>query len=127
MKGNKILLFIGKLLICSITFIIGSIFGSVVATYLGLQQPPMPDGVDSNFAFFLLMLQSPLMMFALALVARGLGGGLLPRTLALSFFMWVTYTLNTAVETLAFTTTTVSGALFTTSPFLYLVCSADLW
>jgi hypothetical protein len=78
----------------------------------------MPEGVDSAFAFFLLMLESPLMMFALALIARGLGGGPLPRALVLSFFMWVAYALNTAVETLAFTTTTLSGALFTAVAFL---------
>ena len=118
MKGKMILLFAGKLLICSFTFIIGSILGSMLATFLGLQQPPMPEGVDSAFAFFLLMLESPLMIFALALITRGLGGGLLPRALTLSFFMWVTYTLNTAVEALAFTTTTVSGALFTAVAFL---------
>ncbi len=118
MKGKMFLLFVAKLLACSDTFIIGSIAGSIVATHLGLQQPPMPEGVDSAFAFLLLMLESPLMMFALALVARGLGGELPPRALALSFFMWVAYTLNTAVETLAFTTTTVSGALFTTVSFL---------
>jgi len=58
------------------------------------------------------------MALALALVARGLGGGLLPRALALSFFTWVVYTLNTAIESVAFTSTTVEGALFTTVSFL---------
>ena len=118
MNGKMILVFTGKLLICSITFIIGSIIGGIVATHLGLQQPPLPEGVDSTYAFFLLMLESPLMMFALAPIAGGLGGGLLPRGLVLSFFMWVAYTLNTAIETLAFTITTVSSALFTTISFL---------
>jgi hypothetical protein len=78
----------------------------------------MPEGVDSSLAFLLLLLESPIMALALALVARGLGGRLLPRATALSFFTWVAYTLNTTIESLAFTSTTVEGALFTTVSFL---------
>ena len=118
MTGKTILIFLGKLLLCSITFIIGSIIGSMVATLLGLQQPPMPEGVDVTYAFLLLSLESPLLILPLALIARGLGGNLISRALVLSFFTWVAYSLNTAVESLAFTSTTVSGALFTTVSFL---------
>jgi hypothetical protein len=109
---------LGKLLLCSLAFILGAVIGGAVAALLGLQQPSIPEGVDTSLAFLFLLLESPVMALALALVARGLGGGLLPRALTLSFFTWVAYTLNTAIESLAFTTTTVSGALFTTVSFL---------
>jgi hypothetical protein len=109
---------LGKLLLCSLAFILGAVVGGMVAALLGLQQPSMPEGVDTSLAFLFLLLESPVMVFALALVARGLGGGLLPRALILSFFTWVAYTLNTTIESLAFTTTTMSGALFTTVSFL---------
>jgi hypothetical protein len=118
MKIKQLLINLGKVLLCSLAFIAGAVIGGLVATVLGLQQPPMPEGVDSSFAFLLLLLESPLMALALVLVGRGLGGGLLPRALALSSFTWVAYTLNTAIETLAFTTPTIEGALFTTVSFL---------
>jgi hypothetical protein len=92
--------------------------GGTLAVLLGLQQPPMPEGVNSSLAFLLLLLESPVMALALALVARGLGGRLLPRATTLSFFTWVVYTLNTTIESLAFTSTTVQGAFFTTVSFL---------
>ena len=118
MKIKQLLLNLGKLLLCSLAFIVGAVIGGIVAAVLGLQQPPMPEGVHSSFAFLLLLLESPLMALVLVLVARGLGGGLLPRALALSFFTWVAYTLNTVIETLAFTVTTIGGAWFTTISFL---------
>ena len=118
MNIKQLLVNLGKLLLCSLAFILGAVLGGMAAALLGLQQPPMPEGVEPSLAFLLLLLESPVMVLALALVARGLGGRLLPRALILSFFTWVAYTLNTAIESLAFTTTTVSGALFTTVSFL---------
>lgn len=118
MKIKQLLVNLGKLLLCSLAFIVGAVIGGIAATLLGLPQPPTPEGVNSSFAFLLLLLGSPPMALVLALVARGLGGGLLPRALALSLFTWVAYTLNTVIETLAFTTTTMGGALFTTVSFL---------
>jgi hypothetical protein len=115
---KQLLVYLGKLLLCSLAFILGAVSGGVVAALLGLRQPPMPEGVDSSLAFLLLLLESPVMALALALAARGLGGGLLPRAIALSFFTWVVYTLNTVIESVAFTSTTVEGALFTTVSFL---------
>jgi len=118
MTIKQLFVYLGKLLLCSLVFILGAVSGGMVAMLLGLQQPPTPEGVDSSLAFLLLLLESPVMALALALVARGLGGGLLPRAITLSFFTWVVYTLNTTIESLAFTSTTVEGALFTTVSFL---------
>jgi hypothetical protein len=118
MRIKQLLIYLGKLLLCSLAFIFGAVIGGMAAALLGLQQPPMPEGVDSSFAFLLLLLESPVMALALALVARGLGGKLLPRAITLSFFTWVVYTLNTAIESVAFTSTTVEGALFTSVSFL---------
>jgi hypothetical protein len=109
---------LGKLLLCSLAFILGAITGGMIATSLGLQPPPMPDGVDGTLAFLILLLESPLLVLALMLIAKGLGGGFLPRALTLSFFTWGVYTLNTVIESLAFTDTTMDGALFTTISFI---------
>ncbi len=107
----------GKLFLCSLVFIMGAIIGGMLVTFLGLQPPPTPDGVDGNLAFMMIMLESPFLVLTLIMISRGLGGGPLPRAIILSLFTWVVYTLNTAIETLAFTTTTVEGAIFTTVSF----------
>lgn len=118
MKIRNFFVNLGKSLLCSLAFILGAIIGGMLVIFMGIQPPPMPDGVDGNLAFLILLLESPLLALALILLARGLGGRLLSRAIILSFFSWVVYTLNTAIETLAFTTTTVQGALFTIISFL---------
>jgi len=118
MKKKSHFIMIGKLFLCSLVFILGAIIGGMLVTFLGLQPPPMPEGVDGNLAFLIIMLESPLLALSLILIASGLSGGLLSRAVILSFFTWVVYTLNTAIETVAFTTTTVEGAMFTTASFL---------
>jgi hypothetical protein len=115
---KQLLVNLGKLLLCSLAFILGAVIGGMAAALLGLQQPSMPEGVDTSRAFLLLLLESPLIALALAPLAKRLGGGLLPRALILVFFTWVAYALNTAIESLAFTTTTMEGAVFTTVSFL---------
>jgi len=118
MTGKQFFTNLGKLLLCSLAFILGSIAGGMIVTFLGLQPPPMPEGVDGNLAFLILLLESPLLALTLVLIGRGLGGGLLARAVTLFFFTWAVYTLNTAIESLAFTNTTVEGAIFTTVSFL---------
>ena len=115
-KGSFINL--GKLLLCSTVFGVGMMIGGMAVSVVGLQPPPMPEGVDASLAFLILLLESPLLALALILLARGLGGGLLSRAAALSSFTWVVYALNTAIESLAFTATTVEGGLSTAVSFL---------
>jgi len=118
MKIKRFLIIFGKLLLCSLAFILGTVLGGMIVALSGLQPPPMPEGVDGNLAFLILMLESPLLALTLIVIARRLGEGLLIRAITLSFFAWVVYTLNTTIESLAFTNTTVEGALFTTLSFL---------
>lgn len=118
MRTKSYTLMLGKLLFCSIAFILGAVIGGMIVTLLGLQPPPLPEGVDSSRAFLILMLESPLLVLPLILIGRGLSGGILSQAAALSFFTWVVYALNTAIESLAFTSTTTEGALFTALSFL---------
>ena len=117
-RHREFLLFLAKLTLSSIAFILGAVIGGMIVTFMGLQSPPMPEGVDSSQAFLTLMLESPLLVLPLILIGRGLGGGTLSRAATLSFFTWTVYTLNTAIETQAFTTMSTEGALFTTLSFL---------
>lgn len=121
------LVILGKLLLCGLAFSVGMIVGGLVASLLRLQPPSMPQGVDSSTAVVYLFLESPILALALALVARGLSGGFITRTLILSFFTWIAYTLNTVIEAAVFTTTSApSSSLFTLVSFLVpsLFCAA---
>jgi len=109
---------LGKLLLSSIAFVLGAVIGGMIVALVGLQPPPLPEGVDGSLAFLILMLESPLLVLPLIPISRSLGGGILFRAAILSFFIWSVYTLNTAIESLAFTNTTVEGALFITLSFL---------
>jgi hypothetical protein len=45
-----------------------------------------------------MMLATPLIVLALALLARGLGGSFIARAGTLAFFTWIAYTVNTQLE-----------------------------
>jgi len=86
MKTYLSLLYLGKLLLSSSAYILGAVALGMIVTLLGLQPPPMPEGVDSGRAFPVLMLESPLLVLPLILIGRGLGGGILSRAATLSLF-----------------------------------------
>jgi hypothetical protein len=120
---------LAKLLACGLAFSLGAVVGGIVATFLGLQPPQLPEGADAAVAIQNLMLTSPLMGLALALVARGLSGGFLQRSLALGLLTWIAYSVNTQVEAAIFTTVT-GGFWFTVVDFLIpslMVGAAAAW
>jgi hypothetical protein len=86
--------------------------GGMITGMLGLQPPPMPEGMDVASSGRNLMLLSPLFALALALLARGLAGTLLARGLILSVFAWTAYSLNNAIEGVVVTSLPVSSAAF---------------
>jgi hypothetical protein len=109
----------GKIVVCSLMFIPGIVIGGLVVSIMRLPAPVMPDGVDSSAAFGYLMLGTPILVTALAALSKGLQTRFLPRALILSIFAWVAYTLNTVIESLAFTATSPANALYTAISFLF--------
>ncbi|MGE5141722.1 MAG: hypothetical protein ACM3JD_19830 [Rudaea sp.] len=114
-----------KLLLASLAFFAGIIAGGMLSTALGLQPPAVPAGMDMSRAMIYMLLTSPLLALALALVARGLSGGFLLRTVVLSVLAWIAYTVNTQLEASIFSTF-ASGILFTIVDFAVpcLLCGA---
>jgi len=108
----------GKLLLCGVIYSVGMIIGGMVVNMLGLQQPPMPAGLDGQLAMRYLLLQSPLLALVLALLARHLSGGFWSRTLMLVLLTWVCNTLNNQIEA-AFFAGMKTGFLFTIITFLF--------
>lgn len=97
MTFKHLLINLGKLILCGLAFAVGTAMGGMLASLLKLPAPT-PPGVDVKIVGVYLMLTTPLLALALAVVARGLGGNFVTRTLILSFFMWIAYTVNTQLE-----------------------------
>jgi hypothetical protein len=115
---KSIFLNLGKLLICSIAYAVGLVAGGMIVTMLGLQQPPVPAGLDGQSAMRFLLLQGPLLALVLALVARYLSGGYWFRSLALFALTWICNSLNNQIEA-TFFAGMKTGFLFTVTTFLF--------
>ena len=116
MSFKNVLVNFVKLLLGGMAFSVGIIVGGMLATLLQLQPPATPAGMDMNNALMSMLLTSPLLALALALLARGLGGGFLTRALTLSFLTWIAYTVNTQLEASIFSTF-ATGIAFTLVDF----------
>ena len=104
MTFKQLLINFGKLLICGIAFFAGTVIGGMVARMLQLNPPPPPPGTDLGLLGLYSILTSPLLALALAVLARGISGGRLTRTLVLAFLTWTAYTVNTQLEASIFST-----------------------
>lgn len=102
MRLKKVLVDLGKLLLCSIAFVLGTFIGGMVAVLLQLPTPRIPTGIDSSVIWYQ-MLATPLIALSLAILARGLGGGFVTRAFSLSSLGWIAYTVNTQLEASIFT------------------------
>ena len=121
------LVYIGKLILCGASFSLGLALGGLVASALNLPRPTPPPGVDANTAGLYLALTSPLLALGLSVVARHLAGGYVTRSLVLSFFMWITYSVNTQLEA-SIVSTFATGIWFAMVVFLFacLFCGATV-
>lgn len=104
MTFKALLVNIGKLLICGFAFFVGIMLGGMVSTALGFTLPKPPEGADMSVVQTYSILTTPLLAFALALLARGLGGSFVVRALVLSFLMWIAYGVNTQLEAIIVST-----------------------
>jgi hypothetical protein len=109
---------LGKLLLCGLIFAVGITVGGIFVILLGLEQPPMPTGMDGQAAMQFMLLESPLLALLLALLARHLSGGFWLRTLMLASLTWVCNSLNNQIEAAAFAGMK-TGFLFTILTFLF--------
>lgn len=114
MNAKQILVNFGKLIICGLAYYVGLILGGMVASFLHLSQPPMPEGADQATLAIAMLLVSPFLALALVLIARNIAGGWLARTLILSGLTYVAYTLNTVLDASLYVTTYASTSAFTT-------------
>lgn len=100
---KSILIYLGKLVLCGFSFILGTTIGGIIATLLGLSAAQNPEIVDMSLALRYLILESPLLALALALVASGIRGGILVRSFVLFLLAWIAYTVNTQLDAILYT------------------------
>ncbi len=102
MTLKTIAVYVGKILLGGLVFAVGTMLGGMLAGLFGLQMPAPIAGVDMSQAALYMMLATPLIALAAALLAPGLGGSMAVRAGALSIFVWITYTVNTQLEAAIF-------------------------
>lgn len=98
MTLKTLLVDLGKLILAGAAFAVGLMLGGMIATMLQLPLPTAPEGADMSTVQLYSMLTTPLLALGLALLARGVSGSVVVRALILSFFLWITYAVNTQLE-----------------------------
>jgi hypothetical protein len=126
---NRLLINLGKLLLCAASYMVGLTLGGMLARALALQPPPMPEGLDASSAGLYLMLESPLWGLALLGLSRSIVGRFWMRALMLAWFTWVSNVLANQIEA-AYFGTMATGFWFAIIAFLIpslLVSAAVAW
>jgi hypothetical protein len=104
MTVRTILSYLWKVPACALTFMAGTMVGSILAGSLGMQTPAIPEGTDPQTLLLFQLLASPFLALALGFVSRGIQGRFVSRWLILFFLSWVAYGVNTVLEAAIFTT-----------------------
>lgn len=113
-----------RIVLCSLVFVAAMSLSGVLVTALGLKMMATPEGVDRQTMALASLLASPLLPLALAPLAAGIAGTLLPRTAWLALFMYVAFGLNTMIEARIFSTMVGPGAMAGMCVFYVLPCLA---
>lgn len=127
--------FVGKVMVAALAFIVGMIGGGmlagVVAASTGWQTPTLPPGIDPNATMLTMFATSPLLVLALYLLGRRLAGGWLARATRLTLLTWVAYTLNNVIEAVFFSSYLTAPwynlVSFTPAVLLCAAVTAWLW
>lgn len=126
---KAVVTFLGKLILCALTFVIGMMLGGIGAGRSGLSAPTMPPGMDASAATRIMFATSPLLAIALYGVGRELAGGWFARTGVLALFAWLAYTVNNVIEAVIFSNYVTSPwfTLLTFTPAVLLCAGMTAW
>ena len=114
MTPQSVFVFLGKLILSALAFVVGMMFGGMFASVTGLPAPILPPAMDANTTMQIMFASSPLLVLALYFVGRELAGGWLVRAGVLAMLAWIAYTLNTVIEGIFFSS-------YVTEPWFNLV------
>lgn len=103
MTIKSFFIFLWKLLLSSLTFVVGMMLGGMLATLLTLPAPILPPEIDAGGTMVIMFATSPLLVLALYFVNRALAGGWLMRGAMLAWLAWIAYSVNNVIEAAIFT------------------------
>jgi len=95
-------IFLFKLILSALAFVLGMMFGGMLTSLTGLPAPTPPPEMDANTTMQIMFASSPLLVLALYFVGRELSGGWFVRAGVLALLAWIAYTLNTVIEGIFF-------------------------
>ena len=122
---KKTILFLAKLFIGALGFFGGMILGSVLAGFMGLPVPPLPEGADGATLMQYQLMVSVIFAGTLAFISGNLSGRFITRFLILSWLSWFTFSINTYLEARLFTTSGAASIFTLVMQFMAVVlCSA---
>lgn len=129
MKPKVVFIFLAKLLICALTFVVGMMIGGMLTAMASLPAPTPPPEMDANTTMQIMFASSPLLVLALYFVGRELAGGWFVRTGMLALLAWIAYTLNTVIEGIFFSSYVTEPwfNLLTFTPPILLCAGATAW
>lgn len=102
--NESILSFLWKVPLAGLAWALGAVLGGMLCDLLGVAMPRSPAEIDPTLQGLLLLLGGLAFALGLAAMARGLGGRLWERWLALAAFVFVINGVGNALEASIFTT-----------------------
>ncbi len=91
----KIAKVIGKILLCSVAFVVGTVVSGMVSVGMGLPQMHVPAGTTEQALFLALVLSTPVLVVGIAPIASGLGRSFAARCAAIFAILYVVFLVNT--------------------------------
>ncbi len=96
--------YVGKILLCALSMVIGTMGGGMVSTMLHLEQPALPEPVDMQLMGILCFISGVAVSIALAELSRSLQGNGWARFAAIAWFTYAWLGINNTIEASIFTT-----------------------
>lgn len=129
MTPTSVFIFLFKLILSALAFIVGMMLGGMFTGLTGLPAPTPPPEMDANATMLIMFVSSPLLVLALYFVGRELAGGWFVRAGVLALLAWIAYTLNTVIEGIFFSryVTEPWFNLITFTPPILLCAGVTAW
>lgn len=112
--------YIGKIILCALSSVIGTFVGGMVSNALSLEQPNLPGPVNMQLLGLLCLVGGFVLSVALAELCRCLPGNRRARFAVIVWFVFAWLGINNTIEASVFTTIGGATAMMATMLFLSL-------
>jgi hypothetical protein len=110
--------YIGKIFLCALSLMAGTMAGGMFSTALGLEQPKFPEPLDMRVFGYYAFAAGVVVAIALAELSRWLGGSRWVRFAAIAWFVYAWMGINNGIEAHVFTT--IGGEALSAVTMLFL-------